>query len=186
MSDDSVRTAVGGAGHHWEMVLITRPYGRMDRSTSAGHGMQEALVALQARAIPIIFVSDQGADELVALQAELGMRAPFVCGQGDVHVPCGYFGDESSTGWETMNTGGLRNAVAMLTALYRAQAPSVLVVGFGSDWSDLDVLTEVDAPVIVRRADGGQECLQRELPAAYVTHETGPAGWREAVLGWGS
>ena len=148
--------------------------------------MQEALVALQARSIPVIFVSDQGADELnyasdgvgharaVRLRARRRpcalriLRGPIVHRMGD---------DEYRRTAQRR-----RHAQGTIPSA----TPSVLVVGFGSDWSDLDVLTEVDAPVIVRRKDGGQQCLERELPTAYVTHETGAAGWREAVLGWES
>jgi mannosyl-3-phosphoglycerate phosphatase len=76
-----------------------------------------------------------------------------------------------------------RAAIRLLVSLYRACWDSVIVVGLGDHEADRPLLQEVDVPIIVRNEGIDQSGLLRKLPGAYVTGATGPAGWREAILG---
>jgi hypothetical protein len=59
----------------------------------------------------------------------------------------------------------------------------VLIVGLGEDWTDRVLLRAVDVPVVVRNGGVDQRRLLKRVPAAYLTHAAGPAGWSEAILG---
>jgi predicted mannosyl-3-phosphoglycerate phosphatase (HAD superfamily) len=73
-------------------------------------------------------------------------------------------------------------AVRALRDLYvRARGP-VRTIGLGDSPNDEPMLREVDVPVLVRRPDGGTtDAVQ--LPGLVLAPYSGPAGWREAVLG---
>ncbi len=75
------------------------------------------------------------------------------------------------------------HATRLLISLYRLHGDSVLVVGLGDDWADRVLLRAVDVPVVVRNVGIDQRRLLKRLPAAYLTHAAGPAGWSEAILG---
>jgi mannosyl-3-phosphoglycerate phosphatase len=56
----------------------------------------------------------------------------------------------------------------------------ILSVALGDSDNDIDMLTEVDIPVIIRKKDGSHlELAQRE--AAIITRLAGPAGWNQAL-----
>jgi len=98
---------VSARAGRWEMVIITTdgPFGHLGSATVPW----EALLALARHGIPVVFVSEDGADELVALQDELGTRAPYVSRGGEVHRPHGYFLTEGlprALGWDSIQAAG--------------------------------------------------------------------------------
>ena len=75
-------------------------------------------------------------------------------------------------------------AVELLSAMFLARGyDPLLTVGVGCDVADYNLLTVVDVPIVVRDGSNRQPELLRQLPGAYVTASTGPAGWSEAVMG---
>ena len=161
-------------------------------TTRALADVPAALAMLADHDTPVVFVSDEGADCLLALQRDLGLRQPFICAGGTLlYMPRGYFPDfhdlgESRGDWNVLAFSpphAFANAVRLLVSLFRASFPEPVIVGLGDDWPDRELLAEVDVPVIVRNPAVDQRRLQHRLPQAYVTSLAGPAGWREAVLG---
>lgn len=160
------------------------------RSCDAARG---AVAMLAARAVPVVLVADEAPGEVMALQSDLGLRCPFVCGGGAaLYAPHGYFPDlsglvESCGTWDVLRFHGARDAgraIRLLISLYRASGADAVIVGLGHDWADRTLLREVDVPIIVGNASVDQERLLRELPGAYVTTTAaGAAGWSEAILG---
>jgi len=175
------------------LVVLTDIEGTLcDSRTQSCDGAREALVLLADRGIPVVLVSDRTPRELTSLQRELGLRHPFVCeGGAALYVPRGYFPEFSRLGeprrrWDVVRFQPPRDAgdaIRLLISLYRASAGSVVIVGLGDDWTDREMLREVDVPVIVRNHAVDQTRLVRKMPAAYVTRAPGPAGWSEAILG---
>jgi mannosyl-3-phosphoglycerate phosphatase family protein len=76
-----------------------------------------------------------------------------------------------------------RAAIRLVISLYRSYWESLIVIGLGDNATDRGLLREVDVPIIVRNDGIDQLPLLRKVPKAYLTQATGPAGWREAVLG---
>jgi hypothetical protein len=67
--------------------------------------------------------------------------------------------------------------------MYRYWSAHIPLIGLGDEWSDRFLLFEVDVPIIVRNDAVDQTRLVEVMPRAFVTRETGPAGWAEAILG---
>jgi mannosyl-3-phosphoglycerate phosphatase len=74
------------------------------------------------------------------------------------------------------------SAAAILVDLFRQMNSDVYTVGLGNSANDLQLLTLVDRPILVRNAGGSwdQEVVQK-IPAIERTSETGSEGWREAM-----
>jgi mannosyl-3-phosphoglycerate phosphatase len=72
--------------------------------------------------------------------------------------------------------------VAPLRRLYAHVYGQPVTVGLGDSLNDLELLTAVDIPVIIRnRASDSAGLLARQVRNATVTTNEGPAGWHEAV-----
>src|SRR5688572_20542743 len=55
---------------------------------------RRAIELLESRRVPVVLTSIHAANELVALQRDLGQRHPFVCdGGATLYVPHGYFAE---------------------------------------------------------------------------------------------
>jgi predicted mannosyl-3-phosphoglycerate phosphatase (HAD superfamily) len=129
---------------------------------------------------------------LIALQAEIRGVHPFICGtEAEIHIPTGYFADPAVRRpavqtWEVIQLGPCESrvrAMRLLRSLYRSWNDQVMLIGLGDEWSDRSLLLEVDVPIIVRNEAVDQTRLIAAVPGAFVTRETGPAGWAEAILG---
>jgi mannosyl-3-phosphoglycerate phosphatase len=72
--------------------------------------------------------------------------------------------------------GGVR----LLADRYREEFGSITAVGLGDGMNDLDFLSCVDAPVVIRSEAAWK--LAAALPRARVTALPGAAGWNQAVL----
>jgi mannosyl-3-phosphoglycerate phosphatase len=72
-------------------------------------------------------------------------------------------------------------AVRTLTKLYRRVNPDIKTVGLGDSGNDLDMLLEVDVPVLVQKPDGSYEDLG--LSGLVKADGVGPEGWSNAVAG---
>jgi predicted mannosyl-3-phosphoglycerate phosphatase (HAD superfamily) len=139
----------------------------------------------------LVLCSNRGAEELRAIQRELGIRQPFISdGGAAVHIPAGYFcfGTAPDEGYETIDFGARRlgHALRLVIALFRTSPVPPLVVGIGFEWRDRVLLREVDVPVVIRDACVDQTALLRNVPQAYVTSACGDDGVLEAVFGNGS
>jgi mannosyl-3-phosphoglycerate phosphatase len=72
-------------------------------------------------------------------------------------------------------------AVECLAALYRKAHREVQTIGVGDGWNDVQFLSAVDIPVLVRsRLD---TAIKRVEPRCIVTDAPGPHGWNHAMLG---
>ena len=181
------------------LVVITS----VDDSVCTGAGdptdnIRAAVAVLSARQIPVVFASHRPAADVRALQATLGVAAPFISdGGGSLHLPTGYFGampgfGHRQGGWDVITCASPRHdegespeALRLLLSLYRMCAGEVIVVGVASHWRDRVLLREADVPIVVRCDSDDQQRLLRRFPAAYVTEQYGAAGWVEAMLGSG-
>jgi hypothetical protein len=162
--------------------------------------LAEARRALDALAgSTLVLCSTRGADELRAIQRELGIRHPFISdGGAALHIPTGYFcvadaspetaGTAADESYETIDFGVRRlgHAVRLVIALFRTCPVPPLVVGIGFEWRDRMLLREVDVPVVVRDAGVDQSALLRNVPQAYLTAACGDDGLLEVVFGHGS
>jgi hypothetical protein len=147
---------------------------------------------LASRNVPIVFVSSRPAPEVLAMQASLGVRHPFVCDDGAaLYIPAAYFPELTrigtfNNGWNIVefkppyDTG---HGVRLLTSLFRVSSDHVVIVGLAERWQDRVLLHESDVPVIVRSGHPDQLRLLECVPSAYLTDATGTAGWCEAVQG---
>jgi mannosyl-3-phosphoglycerate phosphatase len=74
------------------------------------------------------------------------------------------------------------SAAAILVDLFRQMNAKLFTVGLGNSANDLQLLTLVDKPILVRNAGGwwDQEVVQK-IPAIDRTSEAGSEGWREAM-----
>jgi hypothetical protein len=154
--------------------------------------LAEARSALDALAdSTLVLCSTRGADELRAIQRELGIRHPFISdGGAALHIPSGYFCLDAARddSYETIDFGVRRlgHAVRLVIALFRTCPVPPLVVGIGFEWRDRVLLREVDVPVVVRDAVVDQTALLRNVPQAYLTDACGDDGLLEVVFGHGS
>jgi predicted mannosyl-3-phosphoglycerate phosphatase (HAD superfamily) len=147
---------------------------------------------LAAGNVPVVLVSRRSADEVLAAQAMLGTRHPFVCdGGAALYVPTGYFPELTRIGyvrdgWNCVefkapyDTG---HAVRLLTSLYRVCNERSVIVALVQQWADRVLLQEADVPVVVRNGDPDQMRLLDCIPSAYLTSASGLAGWGEALQG---
>lgn len=81
-------------------------------------------------------------------------------------------------------TGGTDKGapVATIRRLYTRMFGELAIVGLGDSLNDLELLTAVDIPVVVRNpASDTSDLLLRGVRGATLTSQTGPAGWQEAV-----
>jgi len=73
-------------------------------------------------------------------------------------------------------------AVEALVDLYRQVDVKVMSVGLGNSANDLELLSRVDLPFLVRNLDGSYNSkITSRLSAIRRTQGIGPEGWREAV-----
>ena len=169
--------------------LVTSPDGAA--SVDAARHVVELL---RPFGVPVIFITDQPAAEMLRLQQELGVRHPFIADGGtELYVPNGYFPDvldmepDEDSEWQVLclhaRGGEIGDAVRLLMALYRFGDDPVLFVGLGDNWKHRALLREVDVPVIVRNDGVDQARLLRSVPGAYLTMAAGADGWAEAILG---
>lgn len=161
-------------------------------ATDQGAGTPDALRRVASNCVPLVFASPHPAARVIAQQAELGVRHPFVCdGGAALYIPAGYFPElarigSSIDGWHVVefkppyDSG---RAVRLLISLYRLCANEVTIIGLADAWRDRALLQVVDVPIVVRGDDGEAEQLLASVPSAYVTTARGLAGWSEAVLG---
>lgn len=175
------------------LVIVTDVDGTLrDPGTFSCDPARDALATLADQNVPVVVVAEQVPDEVMALQRELGLRAPFIAeGGAALYVPRGYFPEFPTLGepvgpWDVIRFDAYDSsqAVRLLISLYRAcSAAGVVIVGLGDEPTDRAWLSEVDVPVIVRNDAVDQARLIRKLPAAYRTSASGAAGWSEAILG---
>ena len=147
---------------------------------------------LGQRVVPLALVTGRPAGDVLALQADLGARRPFVCGGGaELHVPIGYFPELTRIGiqrdgWNIVEFKPpyeAGHAVRFLISLFRLCSDQALIVGLAASARDRALLHEVDVPVVVRTDTPADTELLQAVPAAYLTNARGAAGWNEAILG---
>jgi mannosyl-3-phosphoglycerate phosphatase family protein len=185
-----------GTGHHgpdWEVIEFGAPYPKVKAT------LRRAAASLQ---VPILCLDGLDPDrlsrelEITRDEAERALcrqyDVPFRILSADPHASqrlsnamrgagCRCFRGARSHHATTVRDG--RAAIRLLISLYRAHWESLIVVGVGDDRTDRELLQEVDVPIIVRNEAVDQTPLLRRVPRAYLTTATGPAGWREAILG---
>lgn len=175
------------------VVIFTRVDGTLRQGNQPCEVARTAVKMLAAEHVPVVFVSDDAAPRVQALQQELGVSDPFICDGGrGLYIPRGYFeeldglsaGDEH---WEVFRfpADDTVRGVRLLTSLFSVRCDDLVTIGLGCDWADRTLLSAVQVPVIVR-ADGkdkDQNRLLEYLPQAYLTTASGAEGWSEAVLG---
>lgn len=184
------------------VVVIADVDGILRRSDI--RALAEARSALDALAgSTLVLCSTRSADELRAIQRELGIRHPFISdGGAALHIPAGYFCTDAEASaeaagpmaaardesYETIDFGVRRlgHAVRLVIALFRTCPVPPLVVGIGFEWRNRMLLREVDVPVVVRDAVVDQSALLRNVPQAYLTDACGDDGLLEVVFGHGS
>lgn len=186
-------TGMGENGPDWEVIEFGLPYAKVNAA------LRRVAASLQ---IPILSLEDLDPDQL---SRELGMTtseaeralcrqydAPFRILASDPHVTPRLFNAMRAAGYRCFSgpryhhATGVRDgraAIRLLISLYRAYWGSLIAVGLGDDGTDRELLREVDVPIIVRNDGIDQSVLLRRVPTAYLTSATGPAGWREAILG---
>jgi predicted mannosyl-3-phosphoglycerate phosphatase (HAD superfamily) len=197
-----VRPLLRGEAPSASVVVITDVDGILRHADI--RALAEAQPALDALAGSILVLcSSRSADELRAMQRQLGIRHPFISdGGAALHIPTGYFyqGADASAetlrgipatrddGYETIDFGVRRlgHALRLVIALFRTCPVSPLIVGIGFEWRDRVLLREVDVPVVIRDAVVDQSTLLRNVPQAYLTTACGDDGLLEAVFGHSS
>lgn len=172
-------------------VVLIADVGRLLRDPDTLAEVRPAFQALARCETDVVLCTEQGPEEVIEFQRELGVRHPFICQRGAaLHIPRGFFcglpadGPEDAE-WEVIDYGTprLAHAVRLVTTLYRATGATPHIVGIGEEWRDRALLHEVDAPVVVRNSAFDQSRLVRNVPTAYVTEAEGSQGWIEAILG---
>jgi predicted mannosyl-3-phosphoglycerate phosphatase (HAD superfamily) len=174
------------------LVIFTRAEGLLGEDGTACCDMsRDAVARVIAARVPLVLVSDADEHYVRTLQHSLGLVQPFICGGGAaLYIPRAYFIDgEEPDGddlWERFSFSVSTPAAAMrlLSALFIARGhDKILTVGLGCGCSDSALLGAVDIPIVVRDQAQDQSTLLQHVPGAYVTTETGAAGWLEAVIG---
>lgn len=174
------------------LVIFTRVEGllRHGVAESCGDVSRAALDALVQADVPLVLVSESGAQDVQALQCELGLAQPFICDRGALlYIPAAFFSEtaEPRPGpWEvfTFEPPDPAAAIRLLTALFVARGQDkILSVGLGCECADAAMLAAVDVPIVVRDQHRDQQPLLQYVPGAYLTTATGAAGWLEAVIG---
>jgi mannosyl-3-phosphoglycerate phosphatase len=72
------------------------------------------------------------------------------------------------------------HSVSLLASYYRRTFDDIITVGLGDGMNDLDFLSCVDLPVVIRSRAASE--LISLLPRARLTSLPGPEGWNRAVL----
>jgi predicted mannosyl-3-phosphoglycerate phosphatase (HAD superfamily) len=173
------------------IVVISAIDGAMRASDGTCEEVRTALDLLADRGVPVVLMSHAGPDDVQDVQAELGLRHPFICNGGAaLYIPRGYFMEldgltAGNAAWEVFEFGvpDPARAIRLLSSLFSVSGEEILTVGFASDWKDRALLAAVDVPIVVRNGSFDQQRLVRRVPGAYLTDAEGPAGWSEAVLG---
>jgi hypothetical protein len=197
MASTSHTLATKGQSRSGTLVIFSRVEGLLrDRTYAVAAEAHDPLRFLVDWGVPIVLVSAWNAAEIRRLQHEFAVNQPFICDEGAaLHVPRSWLNhpDEASTcvndgtaEWEVFRFSprSVSAAFELVSAMFlvRGSAP-LLTVGVGCDVADYTLLTAVDVPIVVRDRSSTQPELLRQLPGAYVTTASGPAGWSEAVLG---
>ena len=177
--------------HPSASVVVITDLARLLRHPGSLAEVRPAFDALARCETHVVLCTEGGADEVIAVQRQLGIRHPFICRRGAaLHIPRGFFCSVPPDGaadeeWEVIDFGTPRlgHAVGLVSALYRATGTAPLIVGVGEEWRDRALLREVDAPVVVRNNALDQTRLMHNVPAAYLTQAEGTDGWLEAILG---
>jgi predicted mannosyl-3-phosphoglycerate phosphatase (HAD superfamily) len=174
------------------LVIFTAVDGLLcDAETRSTRETRAALEVLAQRDVPLVLTSSRPASDLLALQAELGLRYPFVAGGGaSLHIPAGYFPEltrigAQRDGWNVVEfkVPEAGHAIRLLVSLYRLCSDEVVIVALADTAQHRVLLHAADVPVIVRHDNADQQALLRDMPSAYLTTAVGPAGWSEAILG---
>jgi mannosyl-3-phosphoglycerate phosphatase family protein len=186
-------TGMDENGTDWEVIEFGSPYAKVSAA------LRRVATSLQ---IPIRSVDDLDPDQQSCeLDMAMSETEPAHCRQYDVrfrilpsdpHAAPRLFNAMRAAGYRCFSgpryhhATGVRDgraAIRLLVSLYRAYWDSLIVIGLGDDAADRGLLREVDVPIIVRNDGIDQSVLLRKVPTAYLTGATGPAGWREAILG---
>ena len=70
----------------------------------------------------------------------------------------------------------------MLLDLYRQIDSRIISVGLGNSTNDLEFLSQVDLPFLVRNVNGTYNAeVTGKVSAIRRTQSAGPDGWREAI-----
>jgi predicted mannosyl-3-phosphoglycerate phosphatase (HAD superfamily) len=70
----------------------------------------------------------------------------------------------------------------MLLDLYRQIDSTIISVGVGNSTNDLEFLSQVDRPFLVRNVNGTYNAeVTGKVSAIRRTQSAGPEGWREAI-----
>jgi hypothetical protein len=197
MASTSHTLVTDGASRSETLVVFSRVEGLLrDRTHAVSAKAHDPLRFLVDWDVPIVLVSAWDAAEIRRLQHEFAFNQPFICDEGAaLHVPLSWLNrpDHASTcvndgtaEWEVFRFSprSVSAAFELVRAMFLARGDDpLLTVGVGCDVADYNLLTMVDVPIVVRDRSSRQPELLRQLPGAYVTASTGPAGWSEAVLG---
>ena len=184
MMSDGVHTCASGT-----LVIFTRVEGLLRQHRHATCEVsRDAVNAVIAARVPLVLVSDGAAADVQDLQRELGLVHPFICRSGaELYVPLEYFSEAgqqaSELVWErfSFETRTPAAAIRLLGALFIARGhDKILTVGLGCDCSDSTMLAAVDIPIVVRDQRHDQSTLLQYVPGAYLTTQTGAAGWPAA------
>jgi predicted mannosyl-3-phosphoglycerate phosphatase (HAD superfamily) len=172
------------------LVILTCVDGALRESASGScAGARQVIESVARRGITIVLVSHHSAAELLALQEDLGIAVPFIAANGgSLHTPRGESSDHRlvdrrSGEWDVIEftPPSVEDALDALLCTDGRHTP--LLVGIGATWPDHVLLRHVHVPVVVRSRFVDQAALCDRVPHAYVTHEVGPRGWCEAILG---
>lgn len=197
MASTSHTLARQGQSRSGTLVIFSRVEGLLrDRTHAVSAEAHDPLRFLVDWGVPIVLVSAWDAAEIRRLQHEFAFSQPFICDEGAaLHVPRSWLNQPDEAGtcdndgtaeWEVFRFGppSVSAAFELVNAMFRARGyDPLLTVGVGCDVADYNLLTVVDVPIVVRDGSSRQPELLRQLPGAYVTASTGPAGWSEAVMG---
>jgi len=183
-----------GAGDGAQPLLILTCVDGALRDSAIGScaAATETIRALASRGVAVVLTSYHAADELLALQKEVGVALPFIAAHGrSLHIPRGYFGRPPRAAtrrmgpWDVIEftPPSLEDALDVLLYVGANDRGAPLLVGVGASWPDHVLLRHVDIPVVVRSAIVDQQALRVCFPHAYVTDAVGTQGWSEAILG---
>jgi predicted mannosyl-3-phosphoglycerate phosphatase (HAD superfamily) len=171
-------------------MILTCVDGALRESASGScAGARHAIEAVARRGVTIVLVSHHSADELHALQEDLGIAVPFIAANGgSLHIPPDYFEGRSRAErreWDVVDftPPSVEDALEVLVQAGNRAQDAPLLVGIGATWPDHVLLRHVHVPVVVRSLLVDQAALCGHVPHAYITHEVGPRGWTEAILG---
>ena len=126
--------------------------------------------------------------EQAALSKEREYDEPFLLTEGDheqfLNLLRGKGFKITRGDWFFHITGNHKKgtAVEALLDLYRQINSIIISVGLGNSANDLEFLSQVDLPFLVRNTDGSYNAeVTGKVSAIQRTQSAGPDGWREAV-----